>query len=456
MLKSRIFKDYNHVHFIGIGGISMQALARYCIANGLNVSGSDCTLGDCAKSLITLGVPVLIGHKEKNVSGADLIVYTSAIQNDNPELVYAKRLGVSIMKRSEFLGEILKDFSKTIAVCGSHGKTTTTSMIAHIFTCANVNPTAFIGGEDSYFGNLLQGEKQLAICEACEYKKNFLNIYPNVAVVLNVDKDHCDSYADMQEQILAFKTFIKNSVSIVNVDDQNSSQIINDNSITFGIEKKAIYTARNLRSESGRYNFDFYYKESFIGEICLNVSGKHNVYNALASATCGHFYGLNFEIIKKGLQTFQGVKRRNEYLGKLLRKNVYCDYAHHPKEITATLKTFQEQKDNPLVIFQPHTYSRTIALMDDFTKSLSKCQSLIVYKTYGAREKYNKEGSAYNLYLNVKNQSDSPKTLLYADNPSQLYSYINGNLDNASCILTLGAGNVYDIVKNFVQKDKKI
>lgn len=455
MLKLPFFKKYKHVHFIGIGGISMEALASFCFSHGISVSGSDCILGDCAKRLITFGIPVLIGHKKENVIGADLIVYTSAIKEDNPEIVYATQLGLTIMKRSEFLGEILKDFSKTIAVCGSHGKTTTTSMLAHIYKCAGVNPTAFIGGEDSAFGNLLQGENQVAICEACEYKKNFLNIFPSCSIVLNVDKDHCDSYADINEQICAFSQFIKNGKAIINIDDVNSSKIIDENSITFGIEKLANYTARNLHSNCGKYSFDFYSEGSLVEKIDLTVSGKHNVYNALASATCAYVNGIDVESIKKGLEGFNGVKRRNEYLGKLLGKNVYCDYAHHPKEIMATLNMFEEQKDKPLVIFQPHTYSRTVALMCDFIKSLSSCQNLIVYKTYGAREDFIEDGSAYNLYSQIKNQKAKPNLLLYADNPSQLYWCIKNNLKGISCILTLGAGDIYDVVLGFVQKDKK-
>ncbi len=427
----------------------MDALARYCFSRGFHVSGSDTVFSDSVKKLITMGVPVLKGHRGKNIEGADLVVYSSAISVDNPELLCSQRKNIPTIKRSVLLGEILKEYKTKIAVCGSHGKTTTTSMIAHILNCANVHPTAFIGGEDCEFGNLLDGEGDFAVCEACEYKKNFLDLSPDIAVVLNIDKDHCDSYLDIEDEIQTFAKFIEGKRSVVNVDDVNARKIIDSHSVTYAIENPARFTAKNLESDSGKYSFDVYNEKKKLGKISLSVAGKHNIYNALSAVACCSLCGIEFPKIKEGLENFCGVKRRNEYLGELLGQKVYCDYAHHPKEIFETLKTVSEQNRHPLVIFQPHTYSRTVALMEEFSAVLSACERLIIYKTYPAREEFNKEGCAHTLYEKIiKNGGNAT----YAHTPQDLYKSIKRNIADTSCILTLGAGDVYEIIKSFVKK----
>ncbi len=447
MISYDFFKKSDSVYFIGIGGISMSSLASYCHFIGKKVSGSDKTDGEMTKKLRTIGVTVYIGHRAEHIKDCDFVVVTSACDENNPEYVRANELGLPIIKRSEFLGLILSNYKKTIAVSGCHGKTTTTSMITKIFYDAKKFPTAFIGGETEEFSNFLYGGKNYAVAEACEYKKNFLNIKADMAVITNIDTDHLDSYKTMENLERAFTEFAKNGVSVINADDYRVKRLNLPNSVTYAIKENAMYRAVNLKEKNGRYQFTLYAYGIKKGIIKLSVTGKYNVYNALAAATVALENKIDFSVVKKSLFKFSSVKRRMEELGKIGKATVFADYAHHPSEIKALLSSVDK---DTLVVFQPHTYSRTKILMDDFLCVLSAVEKLIIYKTYPAREEYDKKGDAQTLYGELNKNTYGE--VYYADTIKKLKLSINRF--SADKIIFVGAGDIYDVAKELLTQKK--
>lgn len=443
MEKSKFLKNHQSVHFIGVGGIGMSGLASHLKNKGFSVSGSDI----CAKNAVFLkkqGVIVYDKHSKENVKNAKIVVYTSAIKEENAELKEAKKNGLTLIKRSELLGQILDEHNLSIAISGSHGKTTATDMLANVLIEAGLDPTVFLGGMDKDFGNYRLGKGEIAIAEACEYERNFLDLNAKICVVLNVDNDHLDTYKNMQEVINAFSNFTKNRLSIINADDENSEKLCTDTSITFGIKKMANYMAKKVRQREKGYSFNAYHGTLKLGRINLSVKGKHNVYNALSCIAVSHTLNIPFEVQKKSLEKFCGVKRRNEYLGKIKSLNVYADYAHHPKEIMAMLQTFKGEKKGFITVFQPHTYSRTSLLMQDFLECFNSCSPLIIYKTYPARERYIKGGSAKTLYQNLINMGKNNK-VFYASTRKELNFLLSELSKDYTKAVFLGAGNIYDL-----------
>ena len=440
-MKSRvILKNNSKIHFIGIGGANMSALATYCKNVGMVVSGSDILDGQTVKNLQNDGITVFIGHDRKNAHGADIIVYNSAISEDNPEYQFALDHQKPLLKRSELLSLIEKKHNFSIAVSGCHGKTTATSMLAHIFIKANKHPTCFIGGEDKTFGNFVMGDG-VFITEACEFKKNFLTLSPDIAVVLNIDNDHLDCYGNMEQLKKAYKKFCSNKISVINADDKNAVSISGACSITYGITEPATFRAKNIVEEKG-LKFSLYVNGVYKSIIRLKVSGKHNVYNALAAIACAMEYGISLGIIKRALSSFTGVYRRQEILGEINGCIIEADYAHHPKEI----QSVANQDD--LVVFQPHTYSRTKILISDFTLALKNNQTIIL-PTYPAREEYDVEGSGYALYQSLQSVgADST----YADNNEMLFKTLDSKTKHYKRILFLGAGDIYFIAKKYAKK----
>lgn len=423
----------------------MSGLAKYLVSNGKTVSGSDIAETDETRFLSESGVKVCVGHSENNVEGADAAVYTSAIGNDNPELQYALRRGIPIIKRSELLGAIVSEYKRTVGISGSHGKTTTTAMLSHILVEAGLEPTCFIGGKDREYGNFRKGNGDYCVFEACEYKKNFLDLKPYISVVLNADKDHMESYGSEKNVIAAFGEFAKSPLSLINADDPHAEKIINSTSMTFGIKNRANYTATRLREKNGRYAFTFSAARK-LGRITLKTAGRHNVYNALAAAATADMLGIRFHYIKSALENFKGVGRRMENIGYVCGLPAYADYAHHPKEIDATLKIFEK----PIVVFQPHTYSRTELLMDEFIECLKKHYKVIIYKTYPAREKYSREGSAETLYNKLK--SVHTGICAYVDTPQTLKERILEIVELGETIVFLGAGDIYETALNIADE----
>lgn len=423
----------------------MSGLAKFCLTQGLSVSGSDKTASSETKKLSCLGAKVFIGHKKENVQGATLVVYSSAVKGSNPELVSARKNGIKILKRSELLGQILALHKRTIAISGSHGKTTTTAMIAEIMIAAGLNPTVFLGGERKTFGNFKLGGKDYALAEACEYKRNFLDIKPNIAVILNIDNDHVDTFKNMEEETEAFSLFSKNSFSIVNADDEYGRRVFNSSTITFGIKNLATYNAKYIDKKDNR-SFTVYAYGKKLGRIRLGILGEHNVYNALAAIAVLNELHVPFSIIQLTLKTFDGVKRRNEYLGQFDGAKCFADYAHHPTEIRALLKSNGERT---LAVFQPHTYSRTAVLMGDFIAALKKADGIIVYKTYPAREKYSADGDAKRLFEKIR--AEYAGDIFYANGYSALTRLLKSHAAYYRKILFIGAGDIYDVAKKCVK-----
>ncbi len=440
--------DYKNIHFIGVGGVSVSALAEYAIAHGVNVSGSDAFSSKRTERLAKLGAKIDIGHSAKNVRKADAVVYTVAIDNKNPEYRYAKNKNIPIFTRSEFLGAITDGYKNSIAVAGCHGKTTTTAMIATVLNCAGKDPTVFLGGDGLDFGNFRLGKSHYLIAEACEYNKSFLDIKPKISVVLNIGDDHLDTYGNLEGVKKAFNSFIQGSVSVINADDENSKELYNPCTVTFGIKNTANYYATGIKKEGKFYSFTLNANSMRYGKIKLKTIGEHNVYNALATFAVCDVLGISFYKIKQGLECFNGVKRRNEYIGEKNGVQFYADYAHHPEEIKSTLNAYNENGKQMLTIFQPHTYSRTKLLMKDFIKVLKKTSKLIILDTYPAREEFDEQGSAYTLYRKLL--ICGQENVYFAGEEKELFALINEHYLESDGVLALGAGDVYERIKYFV------
>ncbi len=437
-------------YFIGIGGISMSALARYLILRGNFVAGSDLVSGEQVCALREMGVEIAVGEDVvgEHLKTADVVVYTDAVSKRNRELLWAKEMGKTIYSRAELLREICVGFSHVISVAGSHGKTTCTAMCAHIFSAANAAFCAHIGGEDVHFGNFHYTGNDYFITEACEYKKNLLKISTETAILLNVDKDHLECYNGIEELKETFLEYCHGAkTAIVCLDDEAASQV--QNAVSFSIyEKGANYRAVNLRREKERYSFTVREYGADVCKIRLRVAGRHNVYNALAAFAAARCYGFSLAEIKRGLESFSGVKRRFEQMGTYKGAEVICDYAHHPKEIVSAVQTALRMKNGKLlVVFQTHTYSRTKSLLDEFVEVLRGVDDLLVYKTFPAREEYDEEGDGRTLAERVG-------TCLYADNLSALRAWLDRTVGEGDLILFLGAGDIYYLAKYLISQPR--
>ena len=452
MKEKKLSLKNKKIHFIGICGASMSGLAMHLKNKGFCVTGSDLNPSGVKNLLEKQNITVFDKHEELNVSDCDAVIYSSAISQDNIELKFAKNKKIPIFSRSQLLGEIISEYKKSIAVGGSHGKTTTTAMIASILVLANKTPTVFLGGESLDFSNYIFGKGHFAVTEACEYKKNILDLSPYIAVVLNVDNDHLDCYKDMGELVETFKKFASGRLTFINADDKYAKEISNQSTVTFGVENIANYMAKDIKRNFVGYSFSVYAYSIKLGKINLPLMGKHNIYNALASIAVCDSLKIPFWQIKKALENFKGVKRRCEYLGKFSNCDCFADYAHHPEEIKATLCAFNEQNQPFAVVFQPHTYSRTKILMDEFVRVLKDLNDLIIYQTYSARESFDEDGSAKKLYDNLQESSKTEKCFVCTS--EQLRQRLLITTKKYKRILFLGAGDIYDIAKEIINQQK--
>ncbi len=448
MKESRFLAETKKLHFVGIGGIGMSALAQYALARGKKVSGSDLAAGEQTNKLARLGARIFIGHARNNARGADAVIVTSAVDRDNPELQFARDNGKPVLKRAEFLRCAESEHRFSVAVGGCHGKTTATAMLAHMLMCAKKSATCMIGGEDSIYGNFTFGS-DIFLTEACEYKRNFLCLSPDVAVVLNIDNDHLDCYKDINDLIAAYRAFAEKGVGVINADDENALRAAGRNTVSFGIKNPAMYGAEKLTKDAlGRYSFVLTEYGMKRRRVRLSAAGLHNVYNALAAIAAARAAGLTAEEAARGAEDFTGVKRRQEVIGAVGGKKIVADYAHHPKEIAGALA----EAKNPLVVFQPHTYSRTRLLMEDFLAVLEKYPT-VIYPTYAAREKYDYEGSAYALYAGLKERGAETA---YAENAGRLFEKLEEKAGLYGEIYILGAGDLYDELTKRLKKYDKV
>jgi len=414
----------------------MSALAAFLISEGYRVSGSDAAESSYTERVRSLGGRVFIPHSPENIRNENVIIYTSAVSGDNAELSFARALGKMIFSRAQFLSMVAGNFSHTIYVAGSHGKTTTTAMLSHIFCAAEKDFACHIGGNDLTFKNFFKrGEnKDFFISEACEYKKNIAYLSGETALLLNADPDHLECYSGKEELFAEYLKYLSRAEhKIIPPSFKNAES----DGITFSAGGD--YYAENITVEKERYSFDIIERDEFLCSVSLNVRGQHNINNALASAAAARVYGINGAYIAAGLKSFQGVERRFEYIGSFNGALVYCDYAHHPREISAVLASAHKIAEKRLfTVFQPHTYSRTKFLMDDFVSALKNEENLLVYATYPAREAFDKDGSAELLARKIPCE--------YADSVNSLRSFLSG-AEKGDIILVLGAGDIYALSK---------
>ncbi|MBE5753484.1 MAG: UDP-N-acetylmuramate--L-alanine ligase [Clostridiales bacterium] len=435
-------------YFLGIGGISMSALAQYLIKNGYKVSGYDDFSGEQISLLRRLGIDVYtsdtVEQAIESLKSSDVVVYTDAIQPNHFLFAYALNSSKKMISRGDFLGGILKNFTHSIGVSGSHGKTTCTAMCAHVLQEANVPFSAHIGGLDVDFGNFYSNGTEYFLTEACEYKKNILKLACESAIVLNIDADHMECYSNEEDLIKTFKSFCKSSSkAFVCADDKNCQKL--GEFPSFGIDNQfSDYRAVNLKSNGEKYQFTVQEYGKDLCRVRLNARGRCNVYNALATFSLMRSYGFDEKEIARGIENFSAVKRRFEEMGRAKGVIYICDYAHHPKEILSTVKTAQGVcEGNLYVIFQPHTYSRTKNLMGEFVESLRNIENLAIYKTYPAREYFDETGSA-------KTLADNVGGCLYFEHIRELKTWIKRTAKAGDTLLFLGAGDIYFIAERIL------
>ncbi len=437
----------NHVHFIGIGGISMSAIAKVLLHNKVKVTGSDFSGGKSTDELKSLGADVVIGHSRDNIKDPDLVVYTAAISDDNPELMAAREKGIETIARAEMLGRIMKNYKKAISVAGTHGKTTTTSMMSYVLMKALLDPTIMVGGElDIIDGNFRIGNSDYFLTESCEYCRSFLQFFPTVGIILNVEEDHLDYYKDLDDIKSAFTDFAKlipqDGVLVVCAEDSDAIECCKGASctpITYGFEK-GDYQARNITFDDFGYpTFDVCRGGEKVISLTLNVVGRHNVLNATSVLAASLAMGIGTDAIKAGLEGYTGTKRRFEKKGYCNGALIIDDYAHHPTEIQAAFDSVKKIKHNTVwCIFQPHTYTRTKALFDDFAKVLSKVDRVILTDIYAAREKDTG-------LVSSKDLADKIPDSIYISDFDEIASYIKKVACRGDIIITMGAGNVVNI-----------
>lgn len=451
------------LHFIGIGGVSMSALAEYLLSRGYTVSGSDSKKSERTENLISKGAKIYYEHSPENIKDADIVVYTDAISMDNEELKTAIRNKLDLADRAEFLGYLMQNFDFSIAVSGTHGKTSTTSMITEVIYDNDSNPTIMLGGNlDKIHGNIKIGDTNLFLTEACEYKGNIKKYFPSLAIILNIDEDHLDYFDSIDHIVNTFEEYAENleenAYILINSDDENSKTLKNHTKAkvyTFGIDKVSDYSAKNVTFLNGGFpKFDVYFKHKKLAEINLNVMGKHNVYNALAAFAACHLYNLEPEMIADKISKYTGVHRRLEYKGSFDGIDVVDDYAHHPTEIKSTLSAIRNKYANDIYcIFQPHTFTRTKLLLNSFAESFDDADRIIIPDIYAAREKdYGDIHSRMLVDAIIKNG----KKAIYLGTFEEVKKYLIKNAKPGDCIVTMGAGDVYEIGEELLKENEEI
>ena len=390
--EDKIIENAHKIHMIGIGGSGMCPLAEILHSKGYELTGSDVNDSDPLKRVKALGVKVFMGHNAENVHGADLIVYSAAINSQNPELQEAEKLGIPTMERSKLLGAITRKFDRVIGVAGTHGKTTTTSCLTQVLVMANADPTAVIGGRLPLINaNGIAGKSEFMVCESCEFVDTFLQLSPDMAVLLNIDNDHLDYFKTMDNLVASFKKFVGLSkVAVINGDDELAMKTVDGYDgeiITFGLDEKNDYFATNIKKGAFGFEYTVNYKGQPLFDLTLSVPGKHNVLNTLSVVAACRYYGISDDDIKKGIEAFGGAGRRFEKLGEWNGITLVDDYAHHPTEIAATLNAAKQLHFNRVVaVFQPFTFSRTELLKNEFIEALSIADKVVLTPIMGSRE----------------------------------------------------------------------
>jgi len=442
-----------HIHFIGIGGISMSGLAEVLLKEGFTISGSDAKESSLTKKLVDMGASVIYSQTAANITDdIDVVVYTAAISSDNPELACVFKKNIPSLTRAELLGQIMRNYDTPIAVSGTHGKTTTTSMVSHILMEGGLDPTISVGGIlPAIDGNIRVGTSGNFVTEACEYTNSFLEFYPKISIILNIDADHLDFFKDIDDIRNSFHLFAKrlpaDGTLIINSDISQYQDVIKDlpcEVVTYALDNAGDYTADNISfDEKGLPTFDCLKNGLLVGTFELRVPGLHNVSNALASIALGQKLGLSITSIQKGFLNFLGTERRFQYKGSIGGVTIIDDYAHHPTEILATLTSAKNYPhETTWCVFQPHTYTRTHALLEDFAKALTLADKVVLCDIYAAREK-NTIGITSQV-LQEKVQALGTDCH-YFSSFDEIENFLLENCVHGDLLITMGAGDVVNI-----------
>lgn len=446
------------IHFIGIGGVSMSGLAQILLDRGYRVTGSDREESETVKLLKNMGATVFIGHESKNVDGAELVVHTAAVHDDNPEMKAAKEKNIPLISRAVCLGSIMRHYKYAVGVSGTHGKTTTTSMLAHALIYAEKDPTISVGGQlDLIGGNIRVGKSDYFVTEACEYTNSFLEFFPTIALITNIEEDHLDFFSGIDEIIESFRKFAlltkgKGKVIAIGSDKnvQTAVKNIDCDVLTYGIGGDYTYSAENIVYKGGFAEFDIVKKGT--GKLCrigLKVPGEHNILNAAATVAVCDCLNIDPSAAAHGIETFKGTHRRFEFKGRINGASVIDDYAHHPTEIKATLNAAKAMDYNKLwCIFQPHTYSRTRTLWDDFVSAFDNTDELIITDIYAAREQPDGVTTAEALADDIAKRGIKAR---YIKDFAQIEEIIRNEACQNDMIFTMGAGNVVNISDELVK-----
>ncbi len=455
-------RDIKRIHFTGIGGISMSGLAEILVGQGFIITGSDINSSSITQKLEKMGIKIAIGHHAENITGADLVVYTAAVNSRNPELAAAEKISVPCIDRATLLGELMKGYSRSIAVSGTHGKTTATAMISMILLEEGLDPTIHIGGElDAIGGTTRVGESEFFVAEACEYTGSFLKFHPYLEVILNIEYDHADYFKDLEHIKNTFSDFARlvpeDGYLVVCSDDQAAvdvMELVSCNKVTFGLhDKKNTWSASDVSfNDLGCATYTLLYHCEPAAEIKLKVPGIHNVSNSLAAIAACSIMGCSLTTAAKALLKYGGTRRRFELKGTRDGITVIDDYAHHPTEVAATLKAAGKCAHSRIwCVFQPHTYTRTKFLMEEFSTSFEDADIIILADIYAAREADTGEVNSGMLADKINNNG---KQTLYIKGLENIVEYLDKNARSGDLIITMGAGDIYRVGELFLDLRK--
>ena len=452
---------YRKIHCIGIGGIGLSAIAEILLSRGYSVSGSDMKESDITDRLRQTGAIIYLEHVAENVEGADLVVYSAAIAEENPEMVRAKELGIPTASRAEILGFLMDEYPNSIAISGTHGKTTTTSMVSVILEKNKLEPTILVGGYLSEIdGNYKVGDGSFFVTEACEYRDSFLSLRPYIEVILNIDSDHLDYFKDIEHIVRSFDSFAKNIKPGGNIIAYDANPFINriikdiEGAITYGYNPSCTYAISDVKFDTnGMPSFNISYRGEPQGTMELSVPGEHNILNATAAFACCHQLGVASVDIIRELKLYTGTKRRFDIIGKAKDGvTVVDDYAHHPTEIKATLSAAQNLMHNKIwCLFQPHTYTRTLALFDDFIDSFKGADILVLTDIYAAREKDIYNISSDKLAERIK-LAHPEIEVVYIKDFDEIASKVLAEAERDDLVITMGAGDIYKVGQIILEK----
>lgn len=445
-------KEMKQIHFVGVGGSGIFPLVQILLAQGYQITGSDNNPGDTIEQERAMGVRVAIGHSAENVGDADAVIYSAAIHDDNPELMYAREHGIPTVERSEMLGLLTRRYPNCVCIAGTHGKTTATSMATQILLEAGLDPSAVIGGKlPAIGGSGRAGKSPAMVVEACEFVDTFLHLSPDVAVILNIDEDHLDYFKTMENLVRSFRRFasLASRAVIYNGDDANTRKAVEGiegkELYSFGLSETNDYYPKEISWKDGSHcTFDLYFRGRKLASLVLSVPGRHNVLNAVAAAAAALAAGVRPEQLSKGLSAFHGVGRRFEILGRTGGVTIADDYAHHPAELRATLSAAKELGFGEVwAVFQPFTYTRTKLLLDDFAAALPIADHVVMSAIMGGRE-------TDTLGITTEDLAKRIPGSVWFETFEEIAEYVLANAKSGDLVITLGCGDVYKCAKQML------